>query len=314
MMRRAVPCAWLVATAMLLSMPCSADSWGLAPGEWYSELRGGSFTADSWHNEDGDRQSLFGGGTVEDRTLLAYNEFGWHPHLAFIIGVPAKSLTRRGTSLPVLRTESGLGDALIGFKWNFANGATAIAVQADWKAPLGYNRHVLATHQDSVISGDASGNGDSLDVARLRQASPPRLGDGQQDLGISLLIGKQLPGLRGYVEASGGYRHRFDDPADQVVGGAELGFWLTPALLLAGRYEGEAAMGEGSRVQDEVDHHRVGPRIVFRVDDTLDLIAGSLHTAAARNAFHTDEIYVGMAFKQSSLSRFQGAFGTRRSP
>jgi hypothetical protein len=311
-------CAWrwtrLSPIALALAVPAYAGSWGLKPGEWSSTFQAGAFTASSWHDDDGERSPLFGGGTIEERTLTAINELGWRRNLTFVLGVPAKSVTRRGTALPIQESATGLGDALIGLRYQLANGGVALALQADWKAPLGYDRHLLATHQDSVLSGDASGNGDSLDVVRLRQTSPPRLGEGQQDLGLALALGLSLPRLHGYLEASGGYRYRFDEPADQIVGGAEFGVWVTRSLLIAGRYQGEMAVGDGNLPEDAVDRHRAGPRIVYRVDDGLDLIAGSLHTAQAHNALHTDEIYVGLAFKQSSLSRYQGALGTRRSP
>jgi protein XagA len=294
--------------------PVSAGPWGLAPGQWYSEFRGSLFTADSWHNDAGDRLGLYGGGTVEQRTLVSYNELGWKKKTSFILGVPVKSISRRESPGSFQRTETGLGDALIGFRYQIKNGPTAVSIQADWKAPLGYNRHVLATHQDSIRAGDASGNGDSLNVDFLRQTVPQRLGEGQQDLGIGIGVGKSLPGIHAYAQAFGGYRYRFDDPADQFVTNAEVGFWLTRAFLLGGRYEGEIATGKGNVKSDEVTRHRVGPKLLYRIDDSVDLFVESMHTARANNAFHTDEIFVGAAFKRSTLDRLQGALGTLASP
>ncbi|HYM81647.1 MAG TPA: hypothetical protein VEY91_09590 [Candidatus Limnocylindria bacterium] len=310
--RTALSALWLA--ALVPAAPALAGPWGLQPGEWFSEFRSGVFTADSWHNDDGDRGPLFDGGVVEDRTLVAYNELGWRKRTSFLLAVPAKSITRRASTRPFERTETGLGDMRVGFRHHLANGPTALALELEWKAPMGYDRHFRATHQDSIRCGEATGNGDSLNVDCLRQSVSPRLGEGQQDVSLMLQLGTSLPALRGYAHAGGGYRYRFDAPADQIVGNAELGVWVTRSLLLAGHYEGELAIGDGNLPVDEVNRHRAGPRIVYRLDDQVDLIVSSLHTALARNAFHTDQVFVGIAFKQSSLNRFQGALGTLREP
>src|SRR5262245_56556460 len=315
-MSRRAPSFAAVLLVLVSVAPVSAGPgpWGLTPGQWYSEFRGSMFTADSWHTDEGDRIGLYGGGTVEQRTLLSYNELGWKKKTSFILGVPLESITRRESPGTFMRTETGLSDALIGFRYQISNGPTAVSIQAEWKAPLGYNRHVLATHQDSIRAGDASGNGDSLNVDFLRQTVPPRLGEGQQDLGIGIGVGKSLPGIRSYAQAFGGYRYRFDEPADQFVLNAEMGFWLTHTLMLGGRYDGQMATGKGNVPSDEVTRHRVGPRLVYRIDDSIDLLIESLHTLSASNAYHTDEVFVGMAFKRSTLNRLQGALGTLASP
>jgi hypothetical protein len=54
--------------------------------------------------------------------------------------------------------------------------------------------------------------------------------------------------------------------------------------------------------------------LVFRVDDRMDLIVSTLHTATAKNVLHTDEIYVGVAVRHNTLNRLQGFFGTQKNP
>jgi hypothetical protein len=308
-----------VLSTLLLVVPAgarraTAGAWSLAPGDWYSEFRAGVFTADSWHDENGTRSGLFGGGLVQQRSLISYNELGWKKHTSVVLAVPAQSLTRRDGIGRLDRTETGLGDATVGFRYRLANAASAFAIELDWKAPLGYNRHLLATHQDSIRCGDASGNGDSLRQDCLRQTVAPRLGEGQQDVSLLLRAGYAFVPLRAYVDLSGGYRYRFDAPADQIVGGAEVGFWLTRMLMVGGRYQGEIAAGSGNLPIDEIDRHLVGPLLIYRVDDNLDVQVSSMHTASAKNAYHTDEIFVGVAFKQTRLNRLQGLLGGTRAP
>ena len=308
---------WLVLSIVILVLACGtrafAGPWNLVPGEFYTEIHGGWFSSDTYHDPNGGRRFLAGGGLWEQRSLASHSEFGWKPKLNFILELPMVSVSRRlgaaaGRELP---TQAGLGDALVGLRYRIARGSTAAAIEVDWKAPLGYERDRFLTHADSVAAGDISGDGDSLDANAARQLGSPVLGDGNQNVIVSLLLGTTLP--RGFVQIAGGYEYRFEEPKDQIVMAADVGFWLTRSLLLAGRYQGEMA-GDGVRPTDDPDLHLVGPMLVYRLDDHMDLFAGSLHTASATNALHTDEIQVGFAFRKTKLSRLQGFLGGTSAP
>ena len=96
--------------------------------------------------------------------------------------------------------------------------------------------------------------------------------------------------------------------------------------MLAGRYDGiytledpnlppiSQSRGLGTDPDQRLVRHRVGPMLVFRVDDRMDLIASTLHTATAKNVLHTDEIYVGVAVRHDTLNRLQGFLGTQKNP
>jgi len=58
----------------------------------------------------------------------------------------------------------------------------------------------------------------------------------------------------------------------------------------------------------------MGPYLLLRVDDRLDLTAGSWSTAMAKNALHYDQIYVALTFKQTKLNRLQGFLGGTQAP
>ena len=136
-------------------------------------------------------------------------------------------------------TATGLADALGGFKWRLANGRTGAALELDWKPPLGYERNRFFSHADSASAGDLHGDGDSLDVNKLDQLGSPVLGDGQNDVTVSLQLGTAI-GSRTFVEGMGGYRYRFETAFDdQIVLGGDVGFWLTRSVMLGGRYRGE---------------------------------------------------------------------------
>ena len=51
-----------------------------------------------------------------------------------------------------------------------------------------------------------------------------------------------------------------------------------------------------------------------RVDDNLDVFAGSWHTVSGKNALRLNTYYVGVTTKRTSLDRLQGFFGGTKRP
>ena len=76
---------------------------------------------------------------------------------------------------------------------------------------------------------------------------------------------------------------------------------------------GSMTMSHGD-LSPERTLHLAGPVLVWRVDDRLDLAAGSWSTAMAKNALHYDQVYVAVAFKQTRLNRLQGFLGGTTAP
>lgn len=298
--------AMLFVFAPAMASSPTPQPWIPGPGEYYSEFRGGSFSTHSYHDDLGNRQDL--GIVVQQRSLISYNEIGWKKSLSMILGVPALSVTSRSESGPLVSNDTGLSDLLLGLRYKILGGSLGLTLEADWIPPLGYNRNLS-----------------------------PGLGDGYQEVDGALAAGGGI-GRRVYLQGSGGYRYRFFDtpfksekpavlddsgkvvtPAtllewqQQVTGGADVGVWLGPSLLVVGRYAGFVTVAHGS-LSSKVELHRVGPEVLYRVDDHIDVFAGSMHTASAKNALHTDEYYVGVAYKQTRLNRLQGILGGKREP
>ena len=308
--RAALPFALFL--LVVAPLTAAAGPWSLAPGDFFAELRGGVGNGDSYHDWEGERQTLFRGGEHEERALASYVEMGWTKRFSIVLGMPVQSVTRRFATDPLRPTTTGFGDGLFGLKYNLANGNTAMALQLDWRPPLGYQRDLGLTAADSLDCGDADGDGDSLDTNCARQVGNARLGEGVQDVTLALHVGTTFGS--GFFQAAGGYRYRFEDPDDQIAVTGDAGWWFGRSLLLAGNYVGDFASANPERVTDKVSSQRVGPRIVYRVDPNLDVFAGSLHTLMANNALHLDSYYVGIAFRETSLNRLQGFLGGAPSP
>lgn len=280
---RALRFAFALALCTLAPASAAAGAWLLPPGDWASDIRGTFFHADTYYDVDGERTRFAQGGVLEQRALEAWNEFGWTPRIGVFMAMPYVSTTRRFADDTRLPAQTVLGDMRLGARYALKGGATALSFSAIWKAPLGYNREI-----------------------------EPAPGLGQQDVSGALAFGAPLAG-RGFVEVEAGYRYRFEAPADQMIARAGAGIWFG-ALLVGGRYDGAVAAGDGDTPADKISEHLVGPVFLYRIDDHIDLSAGSLHTAAGENVPHTNRVYVALTVKESGLNRLQGFFGNAQSP
>lgn len=298
-----------------------AGAWVPAPGEYAVSITGSRYSSDDIRNVDEERTMLFGSGLNEQRTATASLEIGWKKQTSFWFDLPFVSETRRlgdGNAWP---TETGFGDLALGFRRRISQGTTSTwAVEAGWKAPLGYASDPRVSPAGLAYLGSQVPPGLSREdsLAKIeelaREAGHPTFGQGQQDLQAMLLYGQSLTGLQGFVELGAGYRYRFEDPADQILLEGDAGFWLGHSFLIAGHYSGAIAAGDGTTAYDAYTEHQVGPELRFRVDDRCDVYAGSMHTPAGKNVLQRDTFYVGIAFRQTRLNRLQGFLGGARQP
>jgi len=284
--------------------PAQAGPWLPAPGEYYTELRGGLFTAKTYRNADGDRVSL--GGKWEERSILGTVEMGWKKNLSVVIAAPFISATRLDAAGDTSSTSTGLEDFRFALRFGLLQGPTALAAELDWQAPLGYSR------ESSLFA----------DVLR---------GGGLQQLSLSLLFGRPIA-ERGFLQLGTGVGFRYlpgtgeggnvaalgPDAAAEMrstpfLASADLGVWMTPSLLLCARYSGMTTLSHGALAPERA-LHLAGPALVWRVDDRLDLTAGSWSTAMAKYTLHYDQAYVALTFKQTSLNRLQGFLGGTKAP
>jgi hypothetical protein len=290
-----------VSTVLSLAPPASAGPWGLAPGEWYANLEGSTFTANTFHGATARADT---GLIVEERAIRATIEVGWKKNLSLVFGLPVLSVTRRDAR--VQGTATGFQDVLLGMRYNLANGASALAVELDWNGPSGYNRNL-----------------DTLGI---------RLGEGLQELSARVAFGTAIAG-RGFVEGSLGYGYRYlgiaerdqgaavpGDPrparhlwSDRLHASADVGLWLGSSWLAGGRYRGLMTLSHGALAPD-TDVHLAGPILLYRVDDRLDMFAGSWSTASGKHTFHYDQVYLGLAFHRTRLDRLKGYLGAATAP
>ena len=101
--------------------------------------------------------------------------------------------------------------------------------------------------------------------------------------------------------------------ANRVHLSADLGVWVSPSFMAGGRYRGLWTVANGPLVP-QTTRHLAGPLVLYRLDDRLDMFAGSWSTASGKNTLHFDQVYVGIAFHHATLNRLQGFLGGKQSP
>ncbi len=275
-------CCLLTNVTLLLAGAAAAQPWVMSPNEFHSDIRGRFFSTETYLDDSGERPVLPNGGVREARSIVWSTELGWKKRLSFKFDIPFESVTTQFRP-DVESSRTGLSDLLVGFKYALATGSTALSLEADWKAPLGYNKDLV-----------------------------PALGNGQQEAIGLVHLGRTFEGLDAFVQLAGGYRYQLEryvdteHPKDNILLGADLGWWVSRSVLLSGTYRGRMESNEATL---PVTAHLVGPQVLYRVDEYLDVFAGSMHTASGKNVLHVDQFYAGVATKRTGLGRLQGFLG-----
>ena len=323
-LRRTVAAACLASAALTLASPSRAVTpanttpWVLKPGEFYSEISGSVYAANSFLDDDRNRPPL--NGKLDERALVSYNELGWKKGRSVWLALPlvSRGFTRfdgGGTS-----SSTGLGDIDLGVRFRLKGGDTPASLALGWTAPLGANRKLFPG-----TDGDGGTDPASYPPYSLSNASDTSLyfNQGLQSLRAGLEFGGRA-WKHAFWTAGGEYRYRFLEflSTDQsshnakfLGGNASLGWWVHRNLLVTGLFDGEWVMSQSENYDRNLATDRdpkrllAGVRATWRVDDRMDVFAGSWHVASGRNVIHYDQYYFGIGWRQSSLSRYAGAYG-----
>jgi len=285
-MRTRAPLLSLFAlAACLLPAAALAGAWLPARGEYYSELAASRSFADTYYDALGARYSLPLSERLEGRRLDFYSELGWKKRASFQLGIPLVSETFSAPDFGYSATETGFGNLQLGFRFKLHDGPTALALQTDYIAPMGYQTRTF-----------------------------PTLGGGVAVARQQLLYGTGIKRWSTIVEAGLGYNSYFQGLRSQISATATVSQWFGSSLLVSGHFFGLQTLAATKDTPEDFRFNEVGPEVRYRVDDRLDVFAGSNHLASGRNFTHPDQYYVGMSFRQSKRNRLQGLLGTKTRP
>lgn len=121
-------------------------------------------------------------------------------------------------------TRFGGGDVRLAGRYSLKNeGLVRITMESEVKLPTGYETPAgtFSTGSFLTIADD--------ETEIVGQST---LGDGQTDLIQSVLLGAYLPPPRMFLRLDAGFKYRFGDPGNQVVGSFRAGKFLGESLLL----------------------------------------------------------------------------------
>jgi hypothetical protein len=261
--------------------PCQAGPWMLTRNDYYIQLVGGGYTSDGIFNDDSERQLFPAGKDSAERAVNLYAEVGWRKNLDVIASLPFKQVYATA-SPPAQDVHTGFADALLALRYGWRGGDTPVSFQAGWRGPMGYDPHLS-----------------------------PSLGDGRQTVFGAALMGAALPQFHGFVQGSAGFGYGFertskDSSETTIFYSGDAAVWAGQRVLLAANFHGSTS-STGSLDESFME---LGPRVTVRVDDGIDILAGSSHTMTGRNVVHANRFYVGVAFKATRLTRYQGFTGS----
>jgi len=126
-------------------------------------------------------------------------------------------------------------------------------------------------------------------------------GDTDWELEARLLYGRgfELGWRHGFVDAQTGYRHRFSDPADEVVFDLTVGLDVSERSFAMIQSFNRISVGSARGAFDETQEHKLAFSTVYRVDDRWSLQAGSQVTGYGRNVLAETGFFVALWTKFS---------------
>lgn len=250
---RAVWVVAIVAGSWLLSAPASASPWTLRRGEIAVTAAYDQAWASREYLDQAGRDVPFSlNGSFRGSTMSLGVRAGFSDRLELEIQVPFKLVSYQADPvilipasvaggeegidfyqeniLDLSQSVQGVGDIRMYGRYNLLRWPVALAVEGRLKAPAGYDG-------PSGTFGDRPRNQqDFLD--RVGELVRPEnvqddvtLGEGQVDLGLSLLFGISLPS-RTFFRVDIGYDLRLGGAGDQIVGSVKAGQVIGSRLLL----------------------------------------------------------------------------------
>ena len=283
-MRLARPLLFTSLTLGLIAPAARAfdgGAWTVGKGEWYSEMQGFRSSASDFFQSNGDAAALPDNGRNQSMGITSYSEIGWKKNLSLSILLPFESHVS-STGAQTLSV-TGLSDLALGLRLRLKESQPGLVIDAGWKAPLGYEKNL-----------------------------EPTLGNGRQELFGAAHIGLELPKINGFVQASRGMRFVGELSDVRINTTADLAAWIGKRVLVGGRYFDEGVWSSTSAISEAPHSYAAGPVLLVRMDERLDLSAGSFYQWAGHNVDKTMAYYVSVGFRQTRLNRLEGFLGTTK--
>lgn len=215
-----------------------------------------SFAEDAF-DDNGDAVAIDSFTKFELRGFVEYGLTDW----ATLIVQPELRLKEQGES-----ASNGLGRFDLGLRARFWQSDYAVA----------------------SVEGSVSAPGQSNDLAPLNG------GDTDWELEARALYGRgfNIGWRHGFLDAQLGYRHRFSDPADEVVFDLTLGLDVSERSLAILQSFNRVSVGSARLPFTETQEHKIAFSTVYKVDELWSVQAGSQLTAFGRNVLREQGVFL----------------------
>jgi hypothetical protein len=125
------------------------------------------------------------------------------------------------------------------------------------------------------------------------------------DVGAAAVVGAGVPQVRGYAQASLGYRVRGGSTSEELYWDAEVGLETPGALRARFRYDAIDSQGAGSGVSasgalppsaGEQDYQRIAPTLAVAFGGTTELSLTWRRVVAGRSTIASSEWEIAISF------------------
>lgn len=263
--------------AAAIPEPSWAGAWAQPKGEYYTKLSSIFYRSDEVFDAVGDRQpiTIYGADFRANQGFL-YAEYGLLERLTLITQLSGASLeSESNIRNNVLRlTTSGLGDVVLGAKYQLVGKPIVLSPFASVKIPTSYDDDVN-----------------------------PALGTGNADVELRLLAARSFHPLPVYIGAEAGYRLRGGPFSNQLSYSGEIGATPLSRLSVKAYLEDSRTLSPNAGLADlgllqvsEGDFTKLGLITGFRVSRLLWLEVSLESVVAGENVSAGHSWGLGMSY------------------
>lgn len=244
----------------LLAPPIQKGAWTLKKGQTYVEL----YTKYYWHNhkftnERKKKRWDFDGKYNEIMTELKL-EYGLSDTDTLLLYTVAKEAHWKDSFQSA--TKKGFTEIKPGIKHLLFTDPFICSLQLKVKFPLNYD-----------------------------EEATPALSTHQIDEELKILTAQPWPKMPGYTKFEFGFRQRHEERSNEIPYFSELGYNLSPNIILKTTVDGQVGVGGG--IAEDWTKYTVGP--IFKIKDLFSIEFGFGHTFAGRNSSAAKEVFTTMS-------------------
>jgi tetratricopeptide (TPR) repeat protein len=246
-----------------LSVPPQSGAWTRKKGEIYAE----SYTKYYWHNhqfdDKGKRRSWgYGGKGNEIKTELKL-EYGLTDRYTLMFRTVHNEAHWKDDYKSC--SKKGFVEAWPGVKYLLFKQPFICSLQGRLKLPFHYSEEAV-----------------------------PALGKHQIDADIKLLTAQSWPNLSGYTKFEFGFRGRAEEPANDIPYFFELGYDLTPKIVLKASIDGQEGLApQAGGIDEDWTKGTFGP--IIKIADFFNIEFGYGNTFMGKNTSAAQEVYLTLS-------------------